>query len=73
MPIQIPELIWDLVGLIEFCIIFAHIQEKSLPLFYPISIFLTPERIHYDLINLLMNDLAKTANNCSIIDYFEHM
>ena len=70
MSIRIP-LILGLVGLIEFCIIFVYIHEKPLPLFSSIAMFLTPEKIHSGLINLLIIDLAKTANNCSIIDKFE--
>ena len=71
MSIRIP-LILGLVGFIEFCIIFVYIHEKPLPLFSSIPMFLTPEKIHCGLINLLIIDLAaKTVNNCSIIDKFE--
>ena len=71
MSIRIP-LIWDLVGLLEFCIVFVYIHEKPLPLFPAIPIFSTPEEIHCGLIKLLIVDPAKTAYNCFIIDKFEH-
>ena len=43
-----------------------------LPLFPAIQIFPTPQKIHCGLTNLLIIELTKTANNCSIIDEFEH-
>ena len=49
----------------------VYIHEKPLPLFPVIPVFSTPEKIHRGLINLLIPDPAKTANNCSIIDKFE--
>ena len=51
--------------------IFVYIHEKPSPLFSAIPIFSTPEKMHCGLINLLIIDPAKTANNCSIIDKFE--
>ena len=60
MSIPIP-LIWGLVGLLEFCIIFVYIHEKSLQLFPAIPIFSTPEKIH----SLWSN---KCANNWPCYD-----
>ena len=49
-----------------------YIHVKPLPLFPAIQIVSTPEKIHRSLINLIIIDPAKAANNCSIIDKFEY-
>ena len=53
-------------------IIFVYIHEKPLRPFPAIPIFSTPEEIQCGLMNLLIIDPAKNANNCSIIDKFEN-